>query len=138
MGKILKFSNENLGRLKVFIDGGRPYFLAEDIAKILGYAHGRSLSRRYVSRENKFIKMFNSGKGARNRMFLNVDGVCEVLHSVKTLTSDDFEYWLSNEVLPELYRQLDNGKTEGKHFVKNSHNRDKKSFLYKLLKNILN
>lgn len=135
MEKLFIFVNDNLGELRALVTGGKAYFLADDIAIILGYSRGRDLARRYAKKEDKFIKDFNFGKGMRKRLFLDENGLKDVLHSVKTAFSYDLGWWLASEVLPEITKYLGKADIKKVYFVKNAHSRPKKVVLCKVHNN---
>ena len=124
------FKNEELGiELKSFIDKQQnAWFLAKDVAKILGYSDTDKAIRRHVDEEDKFkgpaktagqVRKSYPAKTAgqvqnpkscpgetpgqvRWCTFINESGFYSLLLSSKLETAKKFKHWITSQVLPSI------------------------------------
>ena len=101
MGKELKiFSNEKFGSIRTVKDGDRVLFVANDIAKALGYISQKDAVSRHC-------------KGALKRRYLTEGGeqelkvipegdIYRLIVKSKLPSAEEFESWVFDEVLPTI------------------------------------
>lgn len=100
MNELQIFNNEEFGRIRTVEIDGKPYFVANDVARALGYATPKDAVSRHC-------------KGALKRRYLTEGGKQEmkiipegdmyrlITHS-KLESAERFESWVFDEVLPTL------------------------------------
>ena len=86
---------------------GEPWFVANDVAKILGYQQTQGLVRRIDKRDFKKIKSsFLDGlikRYANNDIVvINESGLYASFMACKKPEAEEFKHWVTNEVLPSI------------------------------------
>lgn len=100
MQELQIFSNEEFGQVRTIEIDGKPYFMASDIAKALGYArpndavqqHCRATVKHRTPISGKMQEVNFIGEGDMYRL---------ITHS-KLESAERFESWVFDEVLPTL------------------------------------
>ena len=105
-----EFEDSN-GKLLLEDYDGRPWVLAKDVYTYIGYQNGSRDVRRHVSDRNlKVLDLQDSMKpkrGTPRRIFLNQEGVMELLVNAKQMeTTKDFREKFNNVVIPESIKHL--------------------------------
>ena len=104
MNNIQIFENPEFGQVRVFIEEGKPLFVAKDVAVLLGYSnpaeailtHCKSgdIEKRYVAHENGF--------GGTNLQVINESNLYRLIMGSKTSNALKFQDWVVEEVLPSI------------------------------------
>jgi len=102
----------------------KPYFASSDIAKVLLYKNLDSMAKIFVKTNDKFqykdAPFYNSALGLGiqpNAIFINLQGVNDVLLRTKSKNAKSLKKWLISEILPcfeEFYAEDDEGAAETK------------------------
>ena len=102
----------------------KPYFASSDIAKVLLYKNLDSMAKIFVKTNDKFqykdAPFYNSALGLGiqpNAIFINLQGVNDVLLRTKSKNAKSLKKWLISEILPcfeEFYAEDDEGAEETK------------------------
>ena len=121
------FENVDFGRLTVLVQGGNPWFVAKEIADMLGYAETRSMTRRLEPEEKDNIPEFmikldtrptpteTVGVVSSNRVtkpiygdsmvemtVINESGLYSSIFGSKKPEAKAFKKWVTSEVLPSI------------------------------------
>lgn len=97
------FSNEKFGKIRMVEIDNKPYFIASDIAKALGYTniskaindHCRWVTKRYIPHPQ------NSAKNIEVNVIPEGD-MYRLITASKLPSAQEFELWVFDEVLPTL------------------------------------
>ena len=100
MNELQIFSNEEFGEIRTVEIDGKPYFMASDVAKALGYArpndaisqHCRATVKHSIPISGKMQEVNFIGEGDMYRL---------ITHS-KLESAERFESWVFDEVLPAI------------------------------------
>jgi len=103
--KLEVFSNNELGNVRVIVKDGEPFFVAKDVADILGYSETSVMLRRldadeYLKIEPTFIAGAN--KMAREFTVINESGLYSAVLGSKKPQAKQFKKWVTGEVLPTI------------------------------------
>jgi hypothetical protein len=101
----------------------KPYFASSDIAKVLLYKNLDSMAKILVKDNDKFqykdAKFYNSALGfgiQPNAIFINLQGVNDVLLRTKSKNAKSLKKWLFSEILPcfeEFYAEDESIEEDG-------------------------
>lgn len=102
MNDVQVFISEEFGQVRTAEIGGKPYFMASDVAKALGYArpndaiqqHCRATVKRRTPISGKMQEVNFIGEGDMYRL---------ITHS-KLESAERFERWVFDDVLPSIRR----------------------------------
>ena len=99
------FKNEKFGIIRVLISNGEVWFLAKDIALVLGYSNASNMTRR-ISKNN--VKTFYNIDEIPRGNFVDKQGL-EKLLKIKLPFSKAFSKWIISEIFPVISEEI---KTE--------------------------
>lgn len=89
------------GRLvRVMDDNGVLWFLAKDVARILGYRDANSMIRRLDEDERKLYRMSGAG---REMNIIDEGALFTILIGSTKKEAKDFEAWLTKDCIPGIY-----------------------------------
>jgi len=99
------FQNTEFGQVRVIDIDGQPWFIAKDVADVLGYSNTRDALSRHVDSEDKNTVVFHDGiQGNPNMTIINESGLYSLILSSKLLAAKAFKRWVTSEILPSLRR----------------------------------
>jgi prophage antirepressor-like protein len=81
---------------------GEPYFVAKDVADILGYSNSRKALSDHVDEEDKLTSRIVTAGQNRNVTIINESGLYSLIFSSKLENAKRFKRWVTSEVLPTL------------------------------------
>ena len=81
---------------------GEPWFVAKDIAKVLGYANASKAIADHVDAEDKGVTKCYTLGGTQDLTILNESGLYSLILSSKLPNAKKFKRWVTNEVLPSI------------------------------------
>lgn len=118
---IMSHKNKNVNPLQVIIneklnaqirtlikDDGEVWFVAKDVADILGYINSRKALANHVDEEDKKVINLNTvtnrdgTSGNPNMTVINESGLYSLIFSSKLETAKEFKRWVTSEVLPSI------------------------------------
>ena len=80
-----------------------PYFVANDVAKILGYKKTRNAIARHVELDDvKVAPIRGPLGGVQTTKVINESGLYSLIMSSKLLSAKKFKHWVTSEVLPAI------------------------------------
>lgn len=80
-----------------------PYFVANDVAKILGYKKTRNAIARHVELDDvKVAPIRGPLGGVQTTKVINESGLYSLIMSSKLPTAKKFKHWVTSEVLPAI------------------------------------
>lgn len=87
----------------VLIDG-EPWFVARDVAAVLGYANGNRDVARHTSERQRREYRIGTPSGMQTAVLLNEPGVYRMVMRSNMPKAVEFQDWLAEEVLPSIRR----------------------------------
>ena len=108
MKDLIKFSNEQFGKIRALLIDGEPWFVGKDIARALGYKNPRKTLIDHVDDEDKkagvTIRDVSSNGVSQNRdvTLINESGMYSLILSSKLPSAKKFKRWVTGEVLPSI------------------------------------
>ncbi|WP_294161734.1 phage antirepressor KilAC domain-containing protein [uncultured Senegalimassilia sp.] len=102
--EIVSFDNPEFGRVRVLEQEGEPWFVAKDVATILGYKNPGKAIKDHVDQEDKFNNVSLSSLGQRGGWLINESGLYSMILSSKMKQAKAFKRWVTHEVLPSIHR----------------------------------
>lgn len=113
MNELMLFNNDEFGEIRGVEIEGKPYVVANDVLKALGYAEGSW--RTTLSRKCKGVTKCNGLKVNGIEINLIPEGdIYRLIFSSKLPSAQKFEEWVMDEVLPEIRKTggyIDKGAT---------------------------
>lgn len=101
MNELQVFKNEELGKIRGIELDGKPYLVANDVLKALGYVEGSW--RTILSRKCKGVTKCNGLKVNGIEINLIPEGdVYRLIFSSKLPKAQEFEEWVMDKVLPQI------------------------------------
>lgn len=94
------FNNENFGQVRMVEFNEKPYFVANDVAKALGYSDCPKAIRTHCK---GVAEMSLPSKGGNQAMKIIPEGdIYRLIIKSKLPTAEKFETWVMDEVLPSI------------------------------------
>lgn len=79
-----------------------PYFVGNDVAKILGYSNYRNATANHVDEEDKLRTRIEYAGQSREMTVINESGLYSLILSSKLPDVKKFKRWVTSEVLPAI------------------------------------
>lgn len=102
MSELQVFNNAEFGSVRSLMVNGEPYFVAKDIAEILGYANPQKAVRDHVDEEDKGVNEMDTPGGKQSFVVINESGLYSLILSSKLPSAKRFKRWVTSEVLPAI------------------------------------
>ena len=96
------FENEEFGKVRTVEVNGEPYFVARDIATILGYSNPNDAISKRVDKEDKGVANCDTLGGTQKLSIINESGLYSLILSSKLPTAKQFKRWVTSEILPTI------------------------------------
>lgn len=100
MNQVQIFKNEEFGQVRTIEIDGKPYFMASDVAKALGYARPNDAIQQHCRATVKY-RIPISGK-MQDVNFIGEGDMYRLITHSKLESAEHFESWVFDEVLPTL------------------------------------
>ncbi len=101
---IMEFNNDNFGKLTILKQDGEFFFLANEVAKMLGYSNPRDAIYRHIDDEDKGVVKHDTLGGTQVFTTINESGLYSLILSSRLKQAKDFKHWVTREVLPSIRR----------------------------------
>ena len=102
MNQLQVFENSEFGQVRTLIKDGQPWFVAKDVAEILGYANPRDAISKHVDVEDKGVANCDTLGGKQELTIINESGLYALVFGSRLETAKRFKRWVTSEVLPAL------------------------------------
>ena len=102
MNELKIFAKEEFGRLRTVLIEGRPWFVGNDVTRILGYSNGSKAIADLVDMEDKLNNESLSSLGLNDEWVINESGLYSLILSSKLESAKRFEDWITSEVFPAI------------------------------------
>ena len=101
MNQLRIFDSAEFGRIRTVEFDGRPYFVANDVAKVLGYANPSKATNDHCKKA--VMTWGNDSLGRRQEFKIVPEGdVYRLICHSKLPAAERFERWVFEEVLPSI------------------------------------
>lgn len=101
MNQLKTFTFESQ-EVRTLLVNGEPHFVANDVAKTLGYSNPRDALSKHVDKEDKGVAKCDTLGGKQNLTIINESGLYSLILSSKLPTAKKFKRWVTSEVLPAI------------------------------------
>lgn len=85
------FRNAEIGSVRVVMVNKKPYFVARDVAEILGYNNPRDAISKHVDEEDKDVAKCDTPGGAQDLTVINESGLYSLILSSKLPSAKRFK-----------------------------------------------
>lgn len=102
MNEIKIFENSEFGTVRTIVIDKEPYFVARDVATVLGYSNPRDTIAKHVDDEDKGVAKCDTLGGAQDLSVINESGLYSLILSSKMPNAKKFKHWVTSEVLPSI------------------------------------
>lgn len=106
MSELQIFKNAEFGSVRTLTINDEPYFVARDVAEILGYSNPRKAIIDHVDEEDKTdgVTIRDSIGREQTPVLINESGLYSLILSSKLPNAKKFKRWVTSEVLPAICR----------------------------------
>lgn len=102
MNEVQIFENEEFGSVRTIMICGDLVFVANDIAKILGYSNPRDAINKHVDDEDKGVAECDTPGGVQRLAVINESGMYSLVLGSKLPAANKFKHWITSEVIPSI------------------------------------
>jgi len=102
MNELKIFENPEFGQVRTLVKDGQSWFVAKDVAEILGYANPRDAISKHVDAEDKGVANCDTLGGKQELTIINESGLYALVFGSRLETAKRFKRWVTSEVLPAL------------------------------------
>lgn len=95
----------NESQVRTLSEGEVIWFVAKDVATILGHANPERAIRKYVDEEDRGMTELVTPGGIQNVTIISEYGVYSLILSSHTEEAKKFKHWVTHEVLPSIRKQ---------------------------------
>ena len=100
MNDLKIFNNEEFGEIRTVEIDGKPYFVATDVARALGYSNPRKAVNDHCKGVTKCDTPTSSG--VQRMSYINEGDLYRLIMKSKLPSAEKFENWVMDEVLPTI------------------------------------
>lgn len=101
MNQIIPFTYENANVRVTTTEDGEPWFVASDVAGILGYRDAYNMTRR-LDPDDKGTRSVSTPGGIQEVSVINESGLYSAILGSKIESAREFRRWVTSEVLPSI------------------------------------
>ncbi len=111
------FENNSFGKITVVDNNGEFWFVAKEVAEILGYAQTNNMNK-LIDDDDKCIRNIQNGGNYINQSLINESGLYTAIFGSTLPNAKAFKKWVTSEVLPSIRKtgsystQSDNSMTQ--------------------------
>ena len=102
MDDIKIFKNEEFGEVRTLVVNNEPWFVGNDVARILGYSQTAKAVREHVDADDKGVSVLDTPGGNQQVTIISESGLYSLILSSKLPTAKQFKHWVTSEVLPAI------------------------------------
>ena len=105
MNSIQIFNNPEFGEVRTLEINGEAWFVAKDVATILGYAKPLNAIAAHVDGDDSLKQgLIDSMGRVQDTILINESGVFSLILSSKLPDAKRFKHWITSEVLPAIHK----------------------------------
>ncbi len=102
MNQLQVFNNEEFGQVRTVVQSEDVWFVAKDVAEVLGYNNTSKAIQMHVDEDEKADLPIWDGRQNRNQKVINESGLYSLILSSKLPSAKKFKKWVTSEVLPSI------------------------------------
>lgn len=102
MHELQIFNSDEFGLVRTLVIENTPYFIAKDVAELLGYTNTQKAIRDHVDEEDKLTERIVLSGQNRDVIIINESGLYSLILSSKLPAAKRFKKWITAEVLPAI------------------------------------
>jgi anti-repressor protein len=104
MNELKIFENPAFGKVRVVEQGGEPWFVGKDVAQALGYSNPRKALADHVRENHKSdgVTIRDTIGREQHPTIIDEAGLYSLVMRAKTDKAEDFQEWVTAEVLPAI------------------------------------
>ncbi|TPV37925.1 BRO family protein [Bacillus dicomae] len=102
MNQLQVFNNEEFGQVRTVVQSEDVWFVAKDVAEVLGYNNTSKAIQMHVDEDEKADLPIWDGRQNRNQKVINESGLYSLILSSKLSSAKKFKKWVTSEVLPSI------------------------------------
>lgn len=102
MNELQIFNNPEFGEIRAIEINDEPWFVANDVAKVLGYAKPRNAVANNVDSEDARLEGILTNGGIQQTTVINESGVYSLIILSTLPSARKFKRWVTSEVLPSI------------------------------------
>ena len=104
MNDLQIFENSEFGEIRTVEIDGKPYFVATDVARALGYSNPRKAVNDHCKGVTKCDTPTSSG--VQRMSYINEGDLYRLIMKSKLPSAEKFESWVMDEVLPSIRKNV--------------------------------
>lgn len=101
-------------RVRTVLVDGEPWFVAADVARVLGYSATEAMTRS-MDADEKGMQNLQTPGGVQSVTVISEPGLYEAIFRSRIPAAQDFKRWVKHEVLPQIRRTGQFRQTEVEH-----------------------
>jgi len=102
---LLIFKNAEFGEIRTVLIDNEPWFVGKDVAAALGYKNTKDALARHCRKDVAvFCDLTDSLGRKQQAKFINEGNLYRLIIRSKLSTSEKFEKWVFDEVLPQIHK----------------------------------
>lgn len=102
MNELKVFENEEFGKIRTVMIDNEPWFVAKDVAVVLGYKNGRDALAKHVDNEDRGVAKCDTLGGTQDLTTINESGVYALVFGSKLDSAKRFKHWITHDVIPTI------------------------------------
>lgn len=103
MNNLTVFESKQFGKVRTIVINKEPWFVANDIAKALGYEKARNAIAQHVDKDDALKQGVTDNLGRKQETTLiNESGLYALIFGSKLESAKQFKHWVTSEVLPSI------------------------------------
>ena len=100
--EIQVFEKEGFGQISITDNNGEPWFVAKDIAEILGYSETSAMTRTLDEDEVSNVRSADSAGRDNHLLIISESGLYSAILRSRRSEAKAFKKWVTSEVLPSI------------------------------------
>lgn len=89
-------------RVRIVSIDGEPWFVAADVCYVLGYSNARDAVAKHVRDSQRGVSRIATPSADQDMTVINEGGLYRLLMRARTVLADEFQDWVTDEVLPSI------------------------------------
>lgn len=102
MNEIRVFEHKKFGKVRAVVIDGEPWFVAKDVAVILGYNNPRDAVRNHIYDDDKGVEKIDTPGGKQKFTIVNESGIYSLIFGSRKTDAKEFKHWVTSEILPSV------------------------------------
>lgn len=102
MNNMQIFNNPEFGEIRTVMVDSEPWFVAKDIAIVLGYKNTNQSVKDNTDNEDRGTSPVVTPSGVQNMVIINESGLYSLIFGSKLENAKKFKKWVTSEVLPNI------------------------------------